>query len=465
MYEQLLNQISSFNFSDTISQYIDMLAGIVNDYLSSTDNLRLVSVFLMITALIMFLLLIIFIYIKSVITSFRKNKTANNYETDDIFDEEDALELSKIIENQEKELELEKELQKELELALADRDKKDKQKKKNEKEKEEEKEEENKLKQIEIKKNEESKKNKKKRATVDLDWQKGKVITKENTDSTQINSELLSYHQQNVQLSDLTGLVVDMIARGVDDLKIAQTIMYRNNYISSEEDVLHMVEAIKEFIDMCRNNKFESIIKEHNLPSEEIVLYHLAEGDSSLALFLLEKNMDYTIDEAEAQKNETKKVLIFENIAKSAILFGNLAAINDIHLATGSFELAVETEPHNVVAWSRLADMYSKAQSENNAIGAYQNVLNLADENINPREVANANKNLSQHFYAQGNSLQAAKLYNSSKQFYDSLGINRRLDKQECDIVDIIEQNHKNEIVFTVQKLLSSGQGKGFSFD
>ena len=98
--------------------------------------------------------------------------------------------------------------------------------------------------------------------------------------------------------------------------------------------------------------------------------------------------------------------------------------------------------------------MYAKAETSNRAVWAYQNVLNMADGDINPREVANASKNMSQHMYAQGNSLQAAKLYNNSKQFYDSLGINRRLDKQEIEIVEIIETNHQDEIRLTIQNLL-----------
>ena len=72
---------------------------------------------------------------------------------------------------------------------------------------------------------------------------------------------------------------------------------------------------------------------------------------------------------------------------------------------------------------------------------------------------------MSQYLYAQGNSLQAAKLYNSSKQYYDSLGINRRLDKQEIEIVEIIESHHQDEIQSTILRILGRDGGKGFSFD
>ena len=74
-------------------------------------------------------------------------------------------------------------------------------------------------------------------------------------------------------------------------------------------------------------------------------------------------------------------------------------------------------------------------------------------------QIANANKHLSEHLYAEGNSLQAAKLYNSAKQYYDSLGINRRLDKQELEIIDIIESNHSSSLPEMIYKLL----GKEYS--
>ena len=94
------------------------------------------------------------------------------------------------------------------------------------------------------------------------------------------------------------------------------------------------------------------------------------------------------------------------------------------------------------------------------AVWAYQNVLNFADGEIDIMQVANANRSLSEHLYAEGNSLQAAKLYNSSKQYYDSLGINRRLDKQEIEIIEIIESNQQTSLPEMIQKLLGSSNSR-----
>ena len=48
-----------------------------------------------------------------------------------------------------------------------------------------------------------------------------------------------------------------MIGRGVDELKIAQTIMFRNQGENSEEDIIQTVEAIKEFVALCVSGKFK----------------------------------------------------------------------------------------------------------------------------------------------------------------------------------------------------------------
>ena len=150
-----------------------------------------------------------------------------------------------------------------------------------------------------------------------------------------------------------------------------------------------------------------------------------------------------------------KRDALFAETSGYASVFGTLAAMSDPHLATGSFELAVELSPQNVNAWSRLADMYHLLESHQKAMWAYQQVLEMADEELSPQQIANANKILSQYYYAQGNSLQAAKLYNQSKQFYDSIGINRRLDKKEIEIIEIIESRQQNDLETTIARLLS----------
>lgn len=472
MYEQIISIFSSSEILATVSNNIDDLATIIDGYLSGANNLRIASIILMLLAFILFLFLVIIIYVKSIVSflkSDNKNTEKDDGAVDDIFNEEDAERLNRIMSEEDRERELEKELQKELELARAEkemfeqREMQEKQRKdavrREEKANTREREKETKEKE-----QAEEKESEPKGIVVDLDWKKGKLRDLEQNAPT-LSNEFLSYHQSTKDLSELLGLIIDMIGRGVDDLKIAQTLMFRNQGKNSEDDILQIIDSIKDFIALCINQNFDRLPNASQLPREEDALFHLAQGDPTLALAMLEALMDFNIDRSSMAGIDVKKDEIFKEISAQSCVFGSLAAINDIHLATGAFELAIELNPNNVNAWCRLGDMYAKADSNNKAVWAYQNVLTLADEEIYARQIANANKMMSQHLYAQGNSLQAAKLYNSSKQYYDSLGINRRLDKQEVEIIEIIEAHQKEELQATIQKILSQKtSSRAFSF-
>ena len=227
-----------------------------------------------------------------------------------------------------------------------------------------------------------------------------------------------------------------------------------------KNEILKAIDAIKQFIELSISGKFAKLKMYDELPKEDQALYHLSQGDPSLALALMENLMDSNIDKAIAGNSEEKRQKLYGDVSKWACCFGALAEINDIMLATSAYELAIELQSSNVVAWSRLGDVYKDANSNSKAVWAYQNVLNFADNEIDAEQVANAQKNLSEQLYAEGNSLQAAKLYNSAKQYYDSLGINRRLDKQEIEIIDVIENNYKVSLPETIKKLLNQTNEK-----
>lgn len=464
MLEQMITIFSSEGFMASVSSNIDVLAGVFDKYLSGLSNLRMASILLMLLAFILFLFLIIVLYVKSIIaflksdssSSAKSQKNGRNEETDKKTEEE-------YLNEQELERELEKELERDLAQSRTERELREKaeqealfmQKKQEEEafqqrdmEKKEQKEREEKNIKTSSKKNDYG---------MDLDWKKGRAENSEN-DIPAISLEKLKYQQSNKSLSELLGLIVDMLGRGVDDLKIAQTIMYRNQGQSSEDDIIQTVNAIREFIDLARSGKLAEVRKGKQLPDEATALYHLAEGDSTYALALIEALMDSNIEKTAGLTSGAKRDQLFLETSGQACTFGTLSAISDIHLATGAFELSIELAPKNVNAWSRVGDMYSRVGSHNQAIWAYQNVLNMADEDINISEVSNANKMLSQYYYEQGNNLQAAKLYNESKQYYDSLGINRRPDRQEIEIIEIIESRQREELSDTIAKILGQRQ-------
>lgn len=444
-----MEQFGSLDIWATLSLKADFLAQAFNAYLSGTGSLKAVSLVLMMLALLLFLFLIVIIYVRNIIFFIKSNNPQKNLEKDDT-EEEDVINLF----NNEEQQELERELQKELDLALAQR--REKEKKDEEAQKKEKSEpQKNKKDDAEETKKEKNIYSRSKEPVIDLDWQKGRIPPAELSTASAIDAAALSYNQSRKELSQLLGLVMDMLGRGVDDLKIAQTVNYKSQGMADENEILKIIDAVKSFISICISGKFSRLERYSELPGEEQALLHLANGDPSPALALLEKLMDENIDRANNSSSEEKRQQIYRDVSGYACCFGSLSEINDIMLATSAYELAVELMSSNVVAWSRLGDVYQKANSTSKAVWAYQNVLDFADGEIDVAEIANASRHLSEHLYAGGNSLQAAKLYNSAKQYYDSLGINRRLDKQELDIIDIIENNQETSLSETIKKLLT----------
>lgn len=468
MPDQVITILTAGDFLSTVSANLDMMAGIFSSYFSGADNLRIVSIILMLLAFILFLFLIIILYVKSIISFLKSDQAAQNGNSI-LFDDSSTPENSSAIESElELERELEKELARELEQARAEKQQTEEQEQQLNKQQKENQE----TKSAEKKKREQAQHlvaertaERNKSISVDLDWKKGK-INELDANRVMLDIESLQYQQSRKGLSELLGLIIDMAGRGVDDLKIAQTIMFRNQGQSSEDEILQVIEAIKDFIAMCLNDKFEQVKAnaETPLPQEDEALYHLAKGDPSLALVLIEALMDEEINRGASMNLGAKRDMLFQGVSNYACTFGSLAGLSDVHLATGSFELAIELAPQNVNAWSRVADMYARAESNNKAIRAYENVLELADAEIYPQQVANAEKMLSQFYYAQGNSLQAAKLYNNSKAYYDSIGINRRLDKKEVEIIEIIESRQNEDLEATIAKILQNSDLRQFSY-
>ena len=466
MPDQVITILTAGDFLSTVSANLDMMAGIFSRYFSGADNLRIVSIILMLLAFILFLFLIIILYVKSIISFLKSDQAAQNGNSI-LFDDSSRPENQNTLENElELERELEKELARELEQARAEKQQTEEQQAtKQQKEAQEKKSAEKKKREQAQRLVAERTAERSKSISVDLDWKKGK-INELDANRVMLDIESLQYQQSHKGLPELLGLIIDMAGRGVDDLKIAQTIMFRNQGQSSEDEILQVIEAIKDFIAMCLNDKFEQVKAnaETPLPQEDEALYHLAKGDPSLALVLIEALMDEEINRGASMTLGAKRDMLFQGVSNYACTFGSLAGLSDVHLATGSFELAIELAPQNVNAWSRVADMYARAESNNKAVRAYENVLELADAEIYPQQVANAEKMLSQFYYAQSNSLQAAKLYNNSKAYYDSIGINRRLDKKEVEIIEIIESRQNEDLEATIAKILQNSDLRQFSY-
>lgn len=287
---------------------------------------------------------------------------------------------------------------------------------------------------------------------IDLDW-------KNTRKNQQISPSLPSSPQAldlRKNLQNLISMIVNMIGRHVDELKIAQALMYRCKEDLSEESVLQMVHSIKEFLTLCEQGAFDRIRRLKNLPSDEDCILRLIAGDTSYAMALLEALMDDKITQAVSSKNIVQRNTLFKQASDYACYFGTLAEINDINLASASFELAVEMNPDNPVAWSRCADLYRQLGFEDKAHWAYRNVLKISKQPSNQSQEANARKFLSQYFYANGDSSQAGEFFQQSKSFYDAIGINRPLDRKELEIIELIDKTDTNKIVRSVLRKRSN---------
>lgn len=456
MLKQIINTFSLDNVTHFISLKLNSFEDLLNQYFSHSANIKLLSVVMMAIGGILFLFWLAIVIAKylglaanEAAAQSRQKRKQEKITAAKQAAEDESIADERLFEEEAEREEDERSRKAVEELIRAELEKKMAEEKQQAVEKQRK----------EIKAAAEKKDN-----VLDLDWKKGKLANLESMAEKADISSNLKYQQSKKQLSELLGLIVDMLGRNVDGLKIAQTIMYRNMNQNSEDDILQTVDAVKDFIALCINKKFDKLVSKTKLPKVEEALYHLANGDTSYALALIETLMDNNIEAAAALPNGEKRNEIFAVTSNYATIFGTLAAVSDVHLATGAFELAIELAPQNINAWSRVGDMYQLSDAESKAIWAYTNVLNLSDNDLNERQTANANKMLSQYYYKQGDSLQAAKLYNNSRGYYDSIGINRNLDRQEIEIVRLIEDKQKEKLQDTIIAVLNNKKLAQYSF-
>ncbi len=283
---------------------------------------------------------------------------------------------------------------------------------------------------------------------VDLDWKRNMPESEPIAESFVVKEEIKQPLRRN--LRDLLSMVINMLGRNIDELKISQALMFRCKDDLSEENVLQIVSSIKQFIDLCLSGTFEKVRRMKSLPSDEEALLSLIEGDPAPAMALLEALMDERINKAVNKTSQTHRNTVFREASEYACCFGTFAGMTDIYLSSASFELAVEMSPDNVKAWNRCADAYRQMGMEDKAVWAYKNVLKQTEKSVDYQQEANACKFLSQYFYACGDTIQATKLYNQSKNFYDSIGIHRPLDRKEIEIIELMYDMQHDKMLTSV---------------
>ncbi len=419
-----------FDLIYNISEIINRLGG----SLGGMDSIKVTSFVLIGAAFMLLLLMLCILYIKSMIVS--NSKMIGNV-GNSISSEETAKYKRKLEEEKEKTRELlAKEKEEEQNIFVSQQ-------------KEIQEEEFRKVEQLREKENKKEKRKQK------LDWNK-EAEHKDMSISERFGLKTASYQQKEQDLSELTGLVMDMIVRKVDDYKIAQALMYKTGGKASEEEILQLVSAIHNVINMSNSGEFREILAHHGSPDgEQQALELLANGDPSIILMLLEEKIDIKINKGTAMSYGPMKIQTLNDAAELSCDFGTLASLCDGNLAVNSLELATELQPKNVNAWSRLADNYLIHNTQNKAIWAYQNVLSLSDKKEDRQIIANANYKLGSIYIAQGNERLGRKMIEQSQEYYEFIGISHALSEKEQEVMEVIEAKYQDEISQTVERLLS----------
>ena len=409
-----------FDFSHTFSllaQKAENMTVTAGNYLSGLSGIKAAAVVLFLTTLVLILCLVLVWYVKSIIASVQREK---------LLEREYRAKIDNRLDKK---------------LAADDED-------------------------IEIGHNEENgkvpadkKENRKtkpdkKALPLDLDWKKDG----DGANGKQKISppDAFQYQFKPQKLTTLIALIMDMLERNVDEPKIAQTIMYKNQHLNSEDDVIQTITAVKFFVYLCVSGRFQNVNPHKTLPREDAALFHLANGDCSLALVLTEELIDRKLAKIKLTPEGREQNKMWCEVSNCATIFGSLAALSDNRLAAKAFELAIEMNPRNVTAWGRLGDMYFREDMQEKAVWAFSNVLNIADEGIYTQQIANANKMMAAYYSEIGSRDIAASMLKSAAAFYENIGINRPLSEQEVKIVNLIETRQFENIEKIVDNLLAN---------
>ena len=286
-----------------------------------------------------------------------------------------------------------------------------------------------------------------------LDWQKNIQKSYEELEA----DTALNYQQQRENINELISLIINMLSREVSAEKIAQAVYYRNQGQTEKEEILQTISAVRDFISLCNTGKFDNLPARQELPTNEEAVLAWANGDNSYCLSLLENLIKQQIDNAETKEGLVKE-LSYAQAASYACIFGTIAGINNSELAQNSFELALELAPQNTNAWSRCGDIYWQQGSYNKAVYAYQTVAENGDENLYAPQIANARHKLALYYAENGKPDAAMTLEQDSINYYQNSGITTALSSKENEVLSFIAENQQQNLRPAVSKLLQNRQ-------
>jgi len=458
VFKYVLTFMAITRLSSVIGQNLNGMATFFQHYFAGTENLRIISIILLLLAFILFLFLVVILYIKSLLSFIKESEVAISSEMKKTpaktqTEPQEAKESAKQVERKEvKDLNKKPLIQPKERPSVM---------KKQEMPIEPEKQAaSNNVAVLNIQNmtpstpKTETTAFRGNAALSEFDWRKGRL-----GELDEVAAGVPLIEKKVVKkgaLVDYAGLILDMLGRGIDAGKIVQTIRHKTAGTVSQEDIIQSVDSIQNFISLANNGKFNTLSKLYSLEDIKEALHSLACGDAGACLAILEDLIYPLIERATKLAMPQKRDIVFSETSNYACTFGSIAMMDgDFELAVSAFELAIELSPKNANAWSRVADAYDKLKIGSKAIWAYQNVISYASSELYAHQLANANQKLAKYYQTQGDALQASKLADESKAYYQTIGIDLALTKKEQSIIELIEENQIQNIDATVNHLLN----------
>lgn len=259
------------------------------------------------------------------------------------------------------------------------------------------------------------------------------------------NIKGFSFNEKRKENSVLLTMILDLMSRQVDLLKIARILRFQFKEKFSEDDVLELVAAIKDFLE------FLDVTDKKTKAEKEKILKNLINGDLSAALNLLQTEAKANMEKAKQETTDYLSSMRLDQAAHFACLYAVLSRFEERSDSLKALSWALKISPTNVVAWNLLGNLYLKKLNENKAFEAYENVLRF--EADTPLQSANAHKILSLKSYADGDANKALKHYQKAQNFYHAVRVNENLTQDDVSVLEIMSETQNTQKI--LEKLLN----------
>lgn len=255
-------------------------------------------------------------------------------------------------------------------------------------------------------------------------------------------------------IHNLITVILDLLGRKVSVSKIAQVVFFYNQEKYSEQEIIQIIQTIRDFIGLCNAGHFDVLPQTEKMPTGKEAVYAWAHGDTTPCLTLLQAYLNMLMSQS-GQEQGLMKDMTYAQAANCACIMGNIARLTDADLAHNSFELATELSPHSTNAWSNLADVYAAENNKEKAMIAYQTVLDLGYDVMYAWQIANAQTYMSEYYENMGLESKAEDFRELSRDFYKQYGIRQPLTVKERAAFELINSQKEQNLMPALDNLLS----------